>query len=266
MTGSSLDTNSHQTEKYPYKYYRYYPSKEFSNNSIRNILLISPHEICFEITNKCNLFCPVCIANSSCHNKTFLSASLIKSKILNLPPNIQRITLTGGEPTLHSEISNILDMSTQKCATILSTNGYYPDKIYNLTKNKKNLIVAISLHGPQKIHDEYVGKKGSFQKALESINISIQNGVYTHVYTTISSYNLHHLKELTNILNTLQIVEHRINVIKNKGRINTIPVTIESIYGIVETNKHTNTVTIKDEEQPFLFINCNGETELKNGQ
>ena len=105
-----------------FEYFRYVPWDEASKKYIRKFLANVPHEICFEITNKCNLLCPVCIANANDSNDSFLPLDFIQEKIKELPNHIQRITITGGEPTLHSKVDDILRTSIKKHATVLSTN------------------------------------------------------------------------------------------------------------------------------------------------
>lgn len=248
-----------------YEYYRYLPENGASKESIRKFLANVPHEICFEITNKCNLACPVCIANAGERNDVFLQSSLIQEKLKKLPKHLQRVTITGGETTLHPNVDELVHFTTKRFGTILSTNGYYPDQIDNISKkNSKNLIIAISLHGPKHIHDNFVGKNGSFDNAIKSIDLSIKNGALTHVYTTASGLNLNYLADLSQILTGFNIVEHRINQIKKSGRINVNPVSWNEVFGIISKINTPHRTTIKNEGQPFLFVSCHGVMEMKN--
>ena len=99
---------------------------------------------------------------------------------------------------------------------------------------------------------------------MHSIDLSIKNGAYTHIYTTISSQNISHVVELIDILSDLKIVEHRINLIKPKGRVKAAPVAWKEIHGIITSRDYHHLVTIKKEEQPFLFVSCRGILEIKN--
>lgn len=248
-----------------YEYYRYFPENDAPKETIRKFLAKAPHEICFEITNKCNLACPVCIANAGDKNNVFLDPSLIQEKLKELPKHIQRVTITGGETTLHPSIDEIVNLSTERFGTVLSTNGYNPDQINDISKKySKNLIIAISLHGPKHIHDNFVGKNGSFDNALKSIDLAIKNGAFTHVYTTASEMNLDYLGDLSEILTGFDIVEHRINQIKKSGRINVNPVSWDKVLGIVSNKNTPHKTTIKKEGQPFLFVSCRGVMEMKN--
>ncbi|MHB8789648.1 MAG: radical SAM protein [Desulfobulbaceae bacterium] len=265
----SLNSNG-RTIKMPhnmdrYEYYRYMPENGTPKEIIREYLANAPHEICFEITNKCNLACPVCIANAGDKNDVFLRPGLIQEKLKELPKHIQRVTITGGETTLHPNLAEIVNLSTSLLGTVLSTNGYCPDQLDNITKeNSKNLIIAISLHGPKHIHDNFVGKSGSFDNALKTIDISIKNGAFTHIYTTASEYNIGYLTELSEILKDFNIVEHRINQIKNSGRIKINPVSYTNVLRTISHMRTRHKTTIKNEGQPFLFVSCRGVMEMKN--
>lgn len=247
-----------------YEYFRYVPENEVSKERIRHFLANDPQEICFEITNKCNLSCPICIADADKNNNIFLQPGFIKETLKALPKQIQRVTITGGETTLHPNIADILSCSTETHATILSTNGYYPELIDKFSKKYKKLIIAISLHGPRETHDTFVGKAGAFDNAVKSIKLSAKNGALTHIYTTASRRNLSYLAQLSEIISGLEVTEHRINLIKPKGRQRAGSVSWEEVYAIITSRSYTHRITIKREGQPFLFVSCRGQMEIKN--
>jgi len=88
------------------------------------------------------------------------------------------IGITGGEPFLRTDLSQIIDIILNKCnrlcALHFATNGTLTDKIVNLIerindKNKKiRLLFTISIDGPASLHDDIRGVKGTWEKAMET--------------------------------------------------------------------------------------------------
>lgn len=247
------------------EYVRYLPQDNLTVEDVNAFLALNQYETCIEITDKCNLTCPVCISDSKVSEGKSLPLKKLKEVIQDLPESVVRLTITGGEPTLHNRIENILNISTEKFrGTILSTNGYHPEKLDTLLRGKSNLIVAVSIHGPRAVHDKFVGTKGSFQKAIESVRLSIDNQIYTHVYTTATSQNLKSLPILFELLSELPIAEHRINLVKQRGRINEACAGYDAVNNLVKKSKHQSKITIKKQGQPYIFIDCCGCWELRN--
>lgn len=80
-----------------------------------------------EITDSCNLSCPVCFADSSCGKSKMLSLEEIE-KMINLfvkcegEPEVLQIS--GGEPTLHPDIFEIVKLAKEKIRYVcVNTNG-----------------------------------------------------------------------------------------------------------------------------------------------
>ncbi|MCO5142316.1 MAG: radical SAM protein [Oligoflexia bacterium] len=133
------------------------------------------------VTNRCNLSCEHCFYHDSLNDKnhTELTADEI-SAISKSLPNFYHLALTGGEPFLRKDLSEIAltfikNNSIHKLS--IQTNGSYPQKIREqltklLEKNKSTEVtVFVSIDGFEKTHDEIRLQKGSFQKALESIEV-----------------------------------------------------------------------------------------------
>ena len=89
------------------------------------------------LTEKCNFRCSYCLPNgySSCHREAPLNIHEIEnlaSAFANL--GVEKIRLTGGEPTLRSDVAEIISMlkSIHGIETVaLTTNGYRLPKILN---------------------------------------------------------------------------------------------------------------------------------------
>ena len=109
-----------------------------------------PHTFYLEITNKCNMNCPMCITD---HHKTSnfesrLNASQIKNKLLihGKKLNINRLVITGGEPTLVEHlietINNAVDLdyTVFLASNLLKVNLAIFKKIFFLLDDPKHTI------------------------------------------------------------------------------------------------------------------------------
>jgi len=105
-----------------FEYYRYIPGPNLTLSQIDKYLLKYPCECCFEITKSCNLKCRICISDAVGTAKNMLSISKFRRIIEK--NNFSRVTLTGGEPTLHPDLYNLIKTSSKKASNIIfSTNG-----------------------------------------------------------------------------------------------------------------------------------------------
>ncbi len=79
-----------------------------------------------EITNYCNLSCPICMAD---HSGTFhLSPTEFQARVEHLVTaegTLENLTLSGGEPTLHPELSRLFEIAARPeiARVSLVTNG-----------------------------------------------------------------------------------------------------------------------------------------------
>ncbi|WP_437786626.1 radical SAM protein [Sorangium sp. So ce1097] len=80
-----------------------------------------------EITNHCNLECPICIVqNRHNYNMTREEFGRVLDGIVAKEGALETINLSGGEPTLHPEFLELLDMArarTEIARVSISTNG-----------------------------------------------------------------------------------------------------------------------------------------------
>jgi len=118
--------------------------------------------------------------------------------------NLIWVEVTGGEPTLCSNIDRIMSYIYRKTGIVacgLTTNGIFPQKALKIIRNllrtiptHKTLVVGISLDGEPQLHDTIRGVKGSFEKALwlyKNLKMLKENhdNLVIHFSYTISRYN-----------------------------------------------------------------------------
>lgn len=124
-----------------------------------------------EITNQCNLNCATCYNRSGLNSKRKeLSLKQIEDIInLFIPYGLQRFLLSGGEPTLHSEFEEILDL-VDKYPQItfgVVTNGTNPNKkLLEIINTRKNFKLQISLDGSCEDVNAKTRGVGNFSKTI----------------------------------------------------------------------------------------------------
>ena len=92
--------------------------------------------------------------------------------------NVKSIQITGGEPTLHLQLPEIIEIiheTLPECTYWIPTNGQNPEEIRETTEtileklNEKNLGVTISIDGTPATHDKTRGIRGSYRKATSTL-------------------------------------------------------------------------------------------------
>lgn len=173
-------------------------------NTIHQYKNIPLEHIGLEITNRCNLRCKHCWQGKKITNSDLNIDSI--NKVFKLCEKFGTLTvrISGGEPFLHNNIWEILDLAKRShLSIILGTNGTLINK--NTIKRLKcypiNLI-DISLDGHNsKIHDNFRRKLGSFNKSLKAIKELINAGFRVNIKTVINRYNVDYIVNMAEFIN-----------------------------------------------------------------
>ena len=85
-------------------------------------------------------------------------------------PRLSFANITGGEPFLRSDLEEIVSVVRSKAdRVVISTNGYFTDRIVALASRYPNLGFRISLEGLPAANDELRGIKDGFDHGLRSL-------------------------------------------------------------------------------------------------
>ncbi len=80
-----------------------------------------------EITDRCNLACPICLVRDRCEQElTVAQASAMFDRLVRYEGQINMVTLSGGEPTVHPHLLDIVDAARERReigVVSVSTNG-----------------------------------------------------------------------------------------------------------------------------------------------
>ena len=156
----------------------------------------------WEITLACCFSCRYCgsRAGSARDNELTTGECLDVARQL-ADMGCRRVSMIGGEVFMRSDWARIAGALTARGVSVaIITNGFlFSDRLIGEIKKAKVESVAVSLDGPEQIHDTY-RQTGSFQRAVQAIDVLSENGIPVSVITTLHSKNVHHLQELYEVL------------------------------------------------------------------
>lgn len=113
----------------------------------------------------------------------------------------RRVTLIGGEAFMREDWPVITKALTDRGVRVaVITNGFlFTDRLIAQLKAAKAESVAVSLDGPEPIHDTF-RQEGSFQRAMAAIDRLSGNQIPVSVISTLHSQNVPYLEEMYEIL------------------------------------------------------------------
>jgi radical SAM protein with 4Fe4S-binding SPASM domain len=175
-----------------------------------NLLRNSPsgyYEAIISLTNKCNLKCKFCYANSSQKETQELSYPFIKKLFPELKKlGIQIIALTGGEPLLHKDFFRIAKLAHKHFPIVfLATNGYFiTQEIAKKIKEAGISNVQVSIEGDQEVHDTLRGVPTSYQKAKNAAMMLRSIEVDVTLTPTFTKGNLRNIEDVFRLAKELK--------------------------------------------------------------
>src|SRR6266516_7975492 len=114
------------------------------------------------VTSHCNAFCRTCFYHEELNQPGDMTIAQIENISLTMP-RITDLWLSGGEPTLRRDVSEIIDTFVNKNGVqrvIIPTNGLIKTRVYEIvdralaSHSKLDLYLNIALDGYGKTHDE----------------------------------------------------------------------------------------------------------------
>jgi MoaA/NifB/PqqE/SkfB family radical SAM enzyme len=164
------------------------------------------------VTSRCNARCKMCF-NWQNNNRASKEQELSLSEIISISEhfkNIMQFTISGGEPFLRDDISEIVNSfyknSRARMITI-PTNGSFPEKIATATvrilENCPSCLlnVGLSIDGIGEKHDQIRQLPGCFDLAVETYHRLNRlrkkyNNFYLKMTTVLSKYNKDEIEHL----------------------------------------------------------------------
>ena len=215
------------------------------------------------VTYRCNARCTMC--NIWQHPSR--AAEEITPDLLarQLPDHaFNKITISGGEPTLRSDLPEIVRVLQPKGRRIeIISNGFKPERLIEIAKRFPSTIFRISLDGLAAIHDEMRGTPGAFDLAMRSIKELKQLGISNvGISLTLGEQNLSDLMPLYELACSLDI-EMSVTVPHNSFYFHKNDNTIQNqpawatefrdyIQALLHSKRHSLKLRIKDWFRAYL--------------
>ncbi|BAI60956.1 conserved hypothetical protein [Methanocella paludicola SANAE] len=184
------------------------------------------NQIYFYLTEGCNLHCRHCwIApkyQDSKHTYPSLPFNLFQSIIKQARPlGLAAVKLTGGEPLMHPDINNILELIKQENLGLgIETNGVFctPDVSRRIAECNAPF-VSVSLDGVNADTHEWVrGVKGCFNDTISGIKNLVETGVSPQIIMTVMRHNKGQMEEMIRLAETLGASSVKFNIVQPTAR------------------------------------------------
>ncbi len=146
------------------------------------------------VTYRCNARCHMC---NTWQYPTKKSEEITLEDLEKLPV-IPNINITGGEPFLRDDLSEILEVIRPKTSrVVISTNGYLTERILAVARRHPWIGVRVSLEGLPKANDELRGIPDGFDHGIRTLAELSRIGLTDIGFgITLSDRNIHDLREL----------------------------------------------------------------------
>lgn len=155
----------------------------------------SPNRLVLDVTRRCNLRCSMCRTWED-PRRDELSVPEI-ADIMRQLPRLTWLDVTGGEPFLRKDAKALMlnIARTAPALTVLHfpTNGWFTKRVVETCaeliaeRPEIQLIVTVSVDGPETVHDQIRGREGAFVRAMDTFAaLRAMDGVDVFVGTTLT--------------------------------------------------------------------------------
>lgn len=165
--------------------------------------ILHSHELgsCIEVTRRCNLKCVMCDIWKE-QDKEELTLGQLKNLFRQLKDlKCKNINLTGGEPLLRKDISEIVSYAKKLGMHItLFTNGVLLNKEIAWKLRQNNIDgVNLSIDGIGRVHDKIRGVPCTYLKVINALEILKKYNIRTTINPIVMDYNIDQLPSLVGL-------------------------------------------------------------------
>lgn len=162
-------------------------------------------QIYFLLTENCNLNCSMCVrGKQSGVNLNFDKLNMV---VKENDFSEHDIVLTGGEPTLHKQFLEIIDLMCKVSKTVVVTTNGTRNEFLEKLGAYKNLSFQISIDGDLDTHNQIRGK-GAFEKSWKTIKLLDTLGLQYTVASVVSRKNVSEIVQLLPKLEKLNYLKY----------------------------------------------------------
>lgn len=168
-----------------------------------------PYIVEYELTTECNLRCKHCYCEAGFKNKNELTLEEIKTLMCDLKDiGTELLDLIGGEPLLHPAFLDILAFGKEIGQKIMvNTNGILATEEYvkKIKEVNSEIIVGVSLDGPNPETNDFIRGTGSFERAVSGIKNFVKYGFEVIILNVVNRLNWNKLEEMIRLAKSLGV-------------------------------------------------------------
>ena len=153
------------------------------------------------VTYRCNARCNMC----DCFKDPTRPEQEITLDDIKKLPEMAFTNITGGEPFIRKDIPDIVrELYKKSDRIVISTNGYFTDRIIALCKEFPKVGIRISIEGLQETNDKIRGIPNGFTRGYETLKTLVEMGHPDVGFgMTVQDMNCEDLVPLYNIANDM---------------------------------------------------------------
>jgi MoaA/NifB/PqqE/SkfB family radical SAM enzyme len=183
------------------------------------------------VTSRCNSFCRTCFYHEELNRPGDMTFAEIEKLSQTMPP-ITDLWLSGGEPTLRHDASEIIDTFIRNNGVrrlIIPTNGLVKSRVFEIVDlalgrhPDLDLYLNIALDGYERTHDRIRGVPGHWEKTLDCIKTlyplkeKYTDRLRLNVNTVVCAENYLELEQLADFMwQNFQLDGHYFNIVRGE--------------------------------------------------
>jgi radical SAM protein with 4Fe4S-binding SPASM domain len=163
----------------------------------------APRFCVWELTLRCDLRCLHCGSFAGTPRPDELTAAELFDVAEQLAElGCEKVTLSGGEPTLRPEWDQVGRRLVDRGVSVnVISNGWaWTSETTRRALEAGLSNAAFSLDGPEAAHDKVRGRPGSYQRVVAATDDCIKHGLPVAILTHINTLNLHELESFHGLL------------------------------------------------------------------
>jgi Fe-coproporphyrin III synthase len=120
-------------------------------------------------TYRCDSKCQMCYI---WQNPTDPKEEIKPEQLKKLPGGFDNVNVTGGEPTLRSDLMEICDVLYPKAKTLeISSNGLHHERLIPIIKKYPDIKIRFSLEGSELTNNSIRGEKDGYKKKIDGLKV-----------------------------------------------------------------------------------------------
>ena len=155
------------------------------------------------VTYRCNARCTMC----NRYKAPSLPEEEISIETIKKLPPMYFTNITGGEPFIRDDLKDIVrELYKKSDRIVISTNGFFTDRIIDLCKEFPNIGIRISIEGLEQTNNEIRGLQDGYNRGYNTLKKLVEMGMKDVGFgMTVQDRNAKDLVPLYKLSNELQM-------------------------------------------------------------